>query len=70
MEELKPCPFCGGTKLRTMAWNICVDAHIECEKCGASSGYYNAEEKKGKTRPKDYEKRCVKLAVNAWNKRV
>lgn len=34
MDELKPCPFCGGTNITMGACSIGPECHIECE-CGA-----------------------------------
>lgn len=49
MNELKRCPFCGGEA------RFATDSKrfIECEKCGASTGYCESEEE----------------AINAWNTR-
>ena len=58
MNELKPCPFCGG-KARWMyrkpiGW-------IMCKKCGASSA----------TLSDNYEEAdCQQEAIVAWNRRV
>lgn len=44
MADLKPCPFCGGTKLkvdrksRLTGWNgldMRVEMHTYCPRCGA-----------------------------------
>jgi Lar family restriction alleviation protein len=43
--ELKPCPFCGSTDLRTMR-GIGYRNHtmVKCEGCGARSGCYLRED--------------------------
>lgn len=35
MTDLKPCPFCGGEA------DYFVPTFIQCNKCGARSGYYD-----------------------------
>lgn len=67
--ELKPCPHCGGEDIEIYAFNIIVDARVECNGCGATSGEYNAERIDGET-DQEHEFRCAELAVEAWNKRV
>jgi Lar family restriction alleviation protein len=69
MIELKPCPFCGGENVGIYAFNIVVDARVECRDCGASSGEHNAEHVDGESH-EEYEARCVELAVTAWNRRA
>ena len=39
-EELKPCPFCGGTDFEIM--NEVWGHAILCEECGSSSGYWGS----------------------------
>ena len=43
--ELKPCPFCGSTNLRTMR-GVGYRNHtmVKCEGCGARSGCYLRED--------------------------
>ena len=33
MSELKPCPFCGGTRVMVL-WEVDI-CYAECDKCGA-----------------------------------
>lgn len=61
-EELKRCPFCGGSpKVATRVFNYIVEtAYVYCDKCGAQteevsgSAGYSAEEK----------------AADLWNHRI
>lgn len=56
MDELKPCPFCGGTVHRMIGFGGLN--FFKCTKCGAvvsfDNDYYNAHRDE---------------AVNAWNRR-
>jgi len=58
MEELKPCPFCGGRAvMKTGAVRFHVVTHyVRCEKCGSTqwSGKY---------------KRTKEEAISVWNTR-
>ena len=36
-DELKPCPFCGGTELRHTADNINMTDRIVCNDCKANA---------------------------------
>ncbi len=43
MEELKPCPFCGGKAvMRTSASKVC--AWAKCTACGAESSVFSDHE--------------------------
>ena len=65
MDELKPCPFCGGeAELRTgmegslvphLAYALCT-----CKKCGSNSASFNDTAHNGK---------YVFDAIEAWNRR-
>lgn len=55
--ELKPCPFCGSTKIKL--WHSPFGVGGRCENCGASSGYetkFNGETRED--------------AAKAWNRRA
>lgn len=46
-DELKPCPFCGGTKIRFYKGSAPGHSSgmmFKCETCGARSGYYLKKE--------------------------
>ena len=55
MEELKPCPFCGGKKIRVYGkenFRTC-SPWVQCESCLASTSAEDTE----------------KEAIEAWNRR-
>lgn len=54
--ELKPCPFCGGEKVKKIRMPIKETIMFICEKCGADVCFYGAEHE-----PK---------ATAAWNRRA
>lgn len=65
MEELKPCPFCGGKaeyyceEHDWSDWGYIstakyYDAYVECEKCGARTELFDTKQE----------------AIDAWNKRI
>lgn len=54
MEELKPCPFCGGEAV-LFAYEIFCEHSVRCKSCycGTEEGY-----------------RTGKEAIEAWNRRI
>jgi Lar family restriction alleviation protein len=52
-NELKPCPFCGGTDIRVVAPNGNDDYWAQCTKCCAESGVKTGRD----------------AAIAAWNRR-
>lgn len=46
MDELKPCPFCGGkAKIRgEKYWRPRVSRNVICTKCFSCSGWFDTEE--------------------------
>lgn len=73
MIELKPCPFCGGTKLeidsreffellQTESDYTCISIECKTQGCYAQMFEHTREER-------DYDKR-VELLVEKWNRRV
>lgn len=77
MEELKPCPFCGGdAAIRKIKTGMHYDKRteswrVECSKCGAHPGRYgyesiiSIENNKEPTIIKDGRKE----AIDTWNDR-
>ena len=65
MDELKPCPFCGGeAKMRTSISSSIPKRSIVfcyCEKCGASGKLIEDSKCDGT---------FIKEAIEAWNRRV
>jgi len=54
MEELKPCPFCGGTNVDARTDGFGAGWYIFCQDCGVMCGYaLNTVE-----------------AIKAWNRRT
>ena len=58
MNELKPCPFCGG---KPLALGCHMGFTVECTVCGAITAYYRDE--------MTTNDKAEQLAINAWNKR-
>lgn len=56
MDELKPCPFCGGkAKIRSEKyWQPNVRRNVICTNCFANTGWYKTEDE----------------AIEAWNRRA
>lgn len=66
MEDLKECPFCGGSPavqvLKNGAW---VDASVVCQHCRASVGIYVYID----TKENYDEDFIIHCACKRWNKR-
>ena len=56
-EKLKPCPFCGGTK-------ICTEKGINLNYCDNCSAESNVE--RWNTRPIEDELRAENVRLNSW----
>lgn len=71
MEELKPCPFCGGKgKIKAASKErIGFTIWCECENCYAQAGGYCPNMEKEDTTIESIDS-CRKKAVEAWNRRV
>ena len=54
MNELKPCPFCGGTDLYIDGGEFLQDFEVRCVKCGGRVCYFATKAE----------------ALAAWNRRV
>lgn len=63
-DELKPCPFCGGTELETLGSN---DHYVRCSKCRAEGP--TASIRMARSNFEDVNKRADALAKEAWNTR-
>ena len=66
MKDLKPCPFCGGTNLKTGAFCIDPGCYVECE-CGAQL-YLEIAWEEGMTR-EEHDEACADALLAAWNRR-
>lgn len=71
MENLKPCPFCGGEGKIKAAKKDCLGFVIwcECKECYAQAGGY-CPDIKNEDRTIEEIDFCRKEAVKAWNKRA
>jgi hypothetical protein len=65
-NELKPCPFCGGTNLKAGAFSVSADCYIRCE-CGAN---IELEVPWGKMNVKEHDEACRQALEKAWNRRA
>lgn len=55
MEELKPCPFCGGKNVKLYTYTGVMNYYyIECDDCYCGTGHEESKE----------------IAVAAWNRRA
>ncbi len=69
MEEIKNCPFCGSNNLY-VGEAICMEFHVQCRECFASSGRVTYPDYDEKELGLEYwNNRCKELAINKWNKR-
>ena len=74
MENLKPCPFCGGkaevvtrfVTLERKGVDRPIGYYVTCKKCHATSNFFDA---KNAERLGGY-KVFAKYAIDAWNKRA
>ncbi len=57
MDELKPCPFCGG---KSSLNDNSSSSYVHCEKCGATGESFNISKKYSSD----------EKAAEAWNRRV
>lgn len=75
MEELKPCPFCGGDAFIEVGYG-CRTASVRCERCGIGTAEYSDEYQW--LRCKNYfdiveahmDGSALRQAVEAWNRRA
>lgn len=70
MNELKPCPFCGGeAELKRKQFDASEAAWIECKSCGAMSTVWAIGLNKIPPRARIGDG-CFSPVRNAWNRRV
>lgn len=72
--EMKPCPFCGNTKLKvdskhhgTHYYTGTNSATVRCNKCHARGPTASCKVEKGKRYVDEY---TMQRAVELWNERV
>lgn len=74
MQELKPCPFCGGKaklKCDPENWGYSAERNkIECSKCNSSTDWYNWKIGDGITHADYSLERSEEEAIEAWNRRA
>lgn len=74
MNDVKPCPFCGGeaaVKRGTVYFNFRV--WVSCKKCSANTVpflYGNTGDLDSKDYTRDGEQIARDKAIEAWNRRV
>lgn len=72
MNNLKPCPFCGGKAFLERSHRAFINAEttkvafVRCTKCNARSGRVNLSDY-GKT---SYSTDANLTVINSWNNRV
>ena len=64
MNELKPCPFCGGTDIQLVQD---ADVYYCCMDCGTEGPWYWSSEKNPWGKPTDT---LEEFAIRAWNRRA
>lgn len=74
IQQLKPCPFCGGTSLKieskhngTHYYTGTHSATVRCQKCHARGGTASCKVEKGKYRA---DSETEQRAIEAWNRRI
>ena len=69
MNEIKPCPFCGGTEiyLYTRGVRYGKIAYAKCEVCGATSKAFSYYDEGKEINPNDIG---FQKALAAWNRRT
>ena len=73
MAELKPCPFCGGTKLKIdskRTYNYSLEhcsVTVRCMKCHARSPVVGINLPRGQYNEREI---CEGAVVEAWNRRA
>ena len=69
-EELKPCPFCGGTgTIKAVNKNYGFTIWCQCKKCNArTNGYCPSTNNEDETI--ESIENCKNRAVEAWNRRA
>lgn len=75
MQELKPCPFCGGANLKieskhngTHYWTGTYSVTVRCAKCHARGGTASCKVENCKRGCAD--EAAKQKAIEAWNRRV
>lgn len=72
LTELKPCPFCGGEAyledhhrafIRGQTTRV---AYVRCRKCNARTGRFELGKHGGGSNSAE----AVRLAIEAWNRRI
>ena len=62
-EELKPCPFCGGTKPQLcIGYHARTDAKVSCDHCGSEGPVFGTDDYSGASHESE--------ARAAWNNRA
>ncbi|MGL4697106.1 Lar family restriction alleviation protein [Enterococcus larvae] len=66
MNDIKPCPFCGSTKISFSAFSFSEDAYVKCESCNAGIEIQVPWGNMGVT---DHDKVCAERLTEVWDRR-
>lgn len=65
--NVKPCPFCGSSKINFGAFSISADAYVSCTGCGAGIEIQVPWDEMDE---KEHDAVCFEKLLNQWNQRV
>lgn len=66
MNELKPCPFCGGRAAVAQNASVFLDYRVYCKRCGAETGMYTTAIKAVRCWNTREERTCRAIPNREW----